>query len=163
MSASFHRYLPNNASPVPIASRRKSWTVSMGYGHGPCGHVGKPHPMPPVNFYPVSAPGAGDYHLKKTPPARPPVAAPVRRVGFALPSTPRSAPPRPAGFAPLCTGKTSTTRLAPSAWLRRPIGFGRNHSAAAAEEEENTALKTLQVPSSFARPINRSIIGSSSS
>nr|AAV35818.1 hypothetical protein [Oryza sativa Japonica Group] len=77
MSASFHRYLPNNASPVPIASRRKSWTVSMGYGHGPCGHVGKPHPMPPVNFYPASGtPGAGDYHLKKTPPARPPVAAP---------------------------------------------------------------------------------------
>lgn len=30
---------------VPIASRRKSWTVSMGYGHGPCGHVGKPHPV----------------------------------------------------------------------------------------------------------------------
>jgi hypothetical protein len=82
---------------------------------------------------------------------------------------PLARPPlRPAPTASRCCvpedddDEAGALRLAPPPAESQPHADGSS-TLPAAEEEETTALKTLQVPSSFARPINRSIIVSYSS
>jgi hypothetical protein len=100
----------------------------------------------PISSSPLSSHGhgaAGDDDLKKTPPARPPAAAPLRPVGFAPPSTrPPPARRRPAGFAPLRArrrrrGGCGVLRLAlPPAESQPYMDGSSTPPAAAAEEEE---------------------------
>ncbi len=94
--------------------------------------------------------------------------SPSRRLRAAVHPPLRPPPPprlRTAAHLKDVDDEAGALRLAPPPAESQPHADGSSTqpAPAAAEEEENTALKTLQVPSSFARPINRSIIGSSSS